>query len=220
MPGERDWLLVGRMVPRRLKMNALVDFFMRWAVINDEAEQAGCGSMPELFANYAGTREEIMPAFETGPLDVPAKPWFFVPRETPAIDWIDQGDMDEDIVELLSNKIREMQEIRRSIVEAGMKIHEDGGEDAAVRAWHEALKRNPRDTMLLDRLYLMAVNARAFKEVGNVAGAAQCYETMIAIRPGDIGIIEEYAQCLMLLGKKDLAGRVLEKAKEMAADGD
>ena len=82
------------------------------------------------------------------------------------------------------------------------------------------MKRNPHDTMLLDRLYVMAVNARAFKQVGNIAAAAQCYEAMVAVRPTDIQVVEEYAGCLAMLGKKDLAARVMEKAKEMKADVD
>ena len=220
MPGERDWLLVGRVVPRQLKMDAVLTFFTRWSVVNEEAEKAGCGSIQELFANYVGTREEIMPAFEAGPLDVPVKPEFFVQKETPEISWILQGDMDADIMESLSREICAMQDVRRDIIKATALIGTDGGEDKALAVWAEAMKRNPHDTMLLDRLYVMAVNARAFKQVGNIAAAAQCYEAMVAVRPTDIQVVEEYAGCLAMLGKKDLAARVMEKAKEMKSDVD
>lgn len=215
MPGERDWMLSGRMVPRRMKMDAVVEFFTRWSVVSEEAEEAGCGSLQELLANYAGTRGEIMPAFGAGGLDAQVRPEFFVQKETPEIAWIDPGDMEDDMMELLSNQIAELQAVRRSIVEAATLIHKEGGETEAVKMWNAAMKRNPHDTMLLDRLYLLAVNARAFMEVGNVAGATQCYETMIGIRPGDIRVVEEYARCLAMLGKKEMAATVMDKVKEM-----
>ena len=81
------------------------------------------------------------------------------------------------------------------------------------------MRRNPNDTMLLDRLYRLAVNARAFKDLGRPADAAYCYETMIAINPADIRVIEEYAALLQQLGKRNLAAEVLRKVRELKAGG-
>ena len=215
MPGERDWLLTGRTVPRKTKMSAVLGFFARWSVVSKEAEEAGCGSVQELFANYVGAREDVSPVFSQGNLSVPARPEFFVQKETPDIGWIVPDDMDADIVESTAKAIRDMQDVRRSVVSAAVASRAKDRLDEAVRAWADAMRRNPHDTMLLDRLYLLAVNAKAFMEVGNVAGAAQCYETMVAIRPTDIRVVEEYARCLQMLGRRALADRVMEKVKEM-----
>ena len=215
MPGERDWLLTGRSVPRKMKMSAVLGFFSRWSVVSEVAEEAGCGSVQEIFANYVGTREDVSPVFAQGDLSAPARPEFFVQRETPDIGWIVPDDMDADIVESTAKAIRDMQDVRRSVISAAVTSRSHGGLDEAVKAWADAMRRNPHDTMLLDRLYLMAVNAKAFMEVGNVAGAAQCYETMVAIRPTDIRVVEEYARCLQMLGRRALADRVMKKVKEM-----
>jgi len=215
MPGERDWLLTGRAVPRKMKMSAVLGFFARWSVVSKDAEEAGCGSVQEMFANYVGTKEDVSPVFSQGNLSVPARPEFFVQKETPDIGWIVPDDMDADIVESTAKAIRDMQDVRRSIISAAVASRGREGLDEAVRAWADAMRRNPHDTMLLDRLYLMAVNAKAFMEVGNIAGAAQCYETMVAIRPTDIRVVEEYARCLQMLGRRALADKVMEKVKEM-----
>jgi 3-deoxy-D-manno-octulosonic-acid transferase len=214
MPGERDWIIAGRTGGETVKMGDLMDIFSRPEAISPEAEEAGCGSMQELFASYAGSREDVMPAFESGDMSAPARPEFFVSKETPDLDWIVPDDMYADIVEMLAERIRALQEVRRSIVRACARSTEPGGMDEAVSLWAEAMKKNPHDTMLLDRLYLMAVNARAFHDVGNVAGAAQCYEAMVAIRPNDRRVVAEYAKCLRNLGKKEMAAAIERRMRE------
>ena len=219
MPGERDWLFTGRKTRRIVKMSAVLDFFARENVITKEAEEAGCCSMQEVFANYVGTREDVMGAFGAGDLSAKVSPGAFISTKTPDIAWIVPDGMDADIVENLAAQIRRLQDVRRKIVKAGIRFAEKGGAAEAVDAWAAALRENPRDVMLLDRLYMMAVNARAFKSIGNLQAAKECYEAMVSIRPNDAGVVEEYAQTLQLLGKRDMAARIHRKAMEIRSAG-
>lgn len=215
MPGARDWLVTGRPVPRKDKMGALLEFFARPGLLTPETEEAGCCSLSELFASYAGSKKDLARAFTLNKPSTRIEPQYFILDETPDIDWISPDEMDGDVVANLASAIRILQENRRSIIKAGMLSQSPEKENEAVAAWAEAMKLNPRDTMLLDRLYLLAVNARAFTEVGNIAYAAKCYETMIAIRPGDATVLEKYAACLDRLGKRGLAAAVREKARTL-----
>ena len=219
MPGERDWMITGRKTRRIVKMSAVLDFFSRENVITKEAEEAGCCSMQEVFANYVGTRDDVMGAFGAGDLSAKVSPGAFVSTHTPDIAWIVPDGMDADIVESLAAQIRRLQDVRRRIIKAGMRYAEKGGAGEAVDAWAAALRENPRDVMLLDRLYMMAVNARAFKSIGNLQAAKECYEAMVAIRPNDAGIVDEYAQMLQALGKRDMAAKVHRKAVEIRSGG-
>ncbi len=219
MPGERDWMITGRKTRRIVKMSAVLDFFARENVITREAEEAGCCSMQEVFANYVGTKEDVMGAFGAGELSAKVTPGAFVSTKTPDIDWIVPDGMDADIVERLAAQIRRLQDVRRRIIKAGIRYSEKGGAAEAVDAWAAALRENPRDVMLLDRLYMMAVNARAFKSIGNLQAAKECYEAMVSIRPNDAGVVEEYAQMLQMLGKRDVAAKVHRKAVEIRAAG-
>ena len=179
--------------------------------------------MQELFANFAGSRADIAPAFaqfSRDGLSAPARPEYFVPENTPDIGWISPDGMDPDMVAGIADLIVECQLNRRSIISADLKFNREGLVEDAVGQWAAALKKNPHDTMLLDRLYVMAVNARAFRDVGNFAAAAQCYEAMVSIRPGDIPVVEEYAKTLLSLGKKDLASRIMSRAREMRMELD
>ena len=64
--------------------------------------------------------------------------------------------------------------------------------------------------MLLDRLYQLVVNARAFKNFGKIAEAAQCYDIYFAIRPSDLRVADEYAILLDALGRKEESAKVSE----------
>lgn len=215
MPGECDWMLSGKPSGAKTKMSAVLDFFSRRGASSPEAAEAGCSSVQGLFASYAGERTALEPAFAAGGLDVPARPEFFLSEETPDIGWIVPDDMDADVVESLASKIRALQDVRRDIVRAAVASRRQGGEEEALRIWAGAMERNPRDPMLLDRLYRLGVNARAFRDVGNAAYAAKCYDTMIAINPRDAGVLREYALCMKTLGRHALAAKALERAAEL-----
>ncbi len=213
MPSENEWLLTGRMQVCQLKADVLLDAFSPDGAIEDLAA-AECDSLPQLFASYVGTREEVLPAFQ-GDLSIKVQPDFFIPREIPAIDWLAQGDTDDDIWEAVKREIRSFQVVRRVIAEGNLLSRQKGKGDAAIDKWAAAALRNPHDIMLLDRLHRLAVNARAFEKIGNLKGAAKCYETMISVRPKDAVSIACYAECMRRLGYKDIAEAAAKKAKEL-----
>ncbi len=215
MVSQHEWLLTGRPRPRKVKLGAMLEFFLRSGVISTDAEKAGCGSIQDIMANYVGSKEEILPAFEGGDLSAVVKPEFFISNDLPAFDWIIPDGVDSDMVDAVASSIRSRLATRKKIVRAEIVSREKGSDERALAMWAEAMRENPCDTMLLDRLYTLAVNARAFKDLGKTVDAAYCYETMIAIRPNDIRVIEEYAALLLQLGKRDLAGKILSKVREM-----
>lgn len=213
MPGENDWLLTGRMTPRNLKLDVMLDLFSPEGATEDLV-QAECESFPELFASYVGTREDILPAFQ-GDLEVPVRPECFMTKDIPALDWIVRGGAEEDIWSSVMQEIRSMQVIRRVIIEGNMLALQKGSLDEAIDKWAAAILRNPHDIMLLDRLYRLAVNGRAFEKLGNLKGAVRCYETMIAVRPRDAATMRRYAECMRMLGRADVADAAEKKAKEL-----
>lgn len=210
MPGENDWLLTGRMEPGRVKLDVALEVFAREQSFEDLAD-AECETLSSLFASYVGCREDVMPAFD-GDLDAVVRPEFFLTQEIPVADWFERGDVDEDIYESIGREIRSVQVVRRLVVEGNMFARKRDGIEAAEEKWSSAARRNPHDPMLLDRLYRLALNARVFMKVGNFKGAARCLETMIVIRPTDAAAIAQYADCLKLLGKRELAAEVRSRA--------
>lgn len=213
MPGESDWLLTGRKTSRRLKLGAMLDMFSREGAFEDLAK-AECDTLADLFASYVGRREDVMPAFD-GDLKAQVRPEHFISRTPPPLDWIVPGDIDEDIYKSVTGEMRSRQNVRRSIVEGNMLAMENGKIDEAIAKWADAMLVNPHDTMLLDRLYRLAVNAVAFERVGNLKGAAKCYETMVSIRPRDAAAMMKYAACMRSLGQKEIAEIAEKRAKEM-----
>ena len=214
-----DWMLVARTSDRKLKLDAVLGFFSRNGTTSIEVEEAGAGSIQGVFANYVGSLKEIAPAFQNGDLSVSVLPEHFVLKGVPSLDWIEPDGLDPDIVDSIASAIRETMSVRRTIVSAEVRSRSKDGGDKALQMWAGAMRRNPHDTMLLDRLYRLAVNARAFKDLGRPADAAYCYETMIAINPADIRVIEEYAALLQQLGKRNLAAEVLRKVRELKSGG-
>ncbi len=208
MPGERDWLLSGRLRPFTLKMSAVLDFFSQSdALISVEAEEAGCGSVAELFASYVGRREDVMPAFANGDLKTLVRPEHFLSAETPDIPWILPDDMDADIVEGLAEGIRRAQTVRRTVVKGNLAARSQKM-DEAIEAWSQANVSNPRDTMLQSRLFQLAVNARALSNFGRTADAAQCYDILFAVCPTDLSVAEEYFNALTILRRTEDAAKV------------
>ena len=205
MPGERHWLLVGRR-EAALPLAAALERF---------AADSGLGSPVGAFASYAGSREEVMPAFEEK-LDGKVVPQWFVTREVPRLDWIDFAGIDADIAAETRAEIRSMQVVRRLVLEgniAAAKADDEKALDDAVDCWVRAAKRNPRDPMLLDRLDRLSRNGETFFRLGKFQQAMKCYETVIAVRPRDEEAIANFAACLRRIGRSDLADKVLEKTK-------
>jgi len=213
MPGEEDWVVVGRREAQGVRLGAMLDAFSREGAFEMLAE-AKATALSDVFASYAGPLSDAMGAFAAGNLDAVVKPEFFITKEIPPPDWISQDDVDGDIFRETLAEMRSMQVVRRLILE-GRMLADSGKVDDSTATWARAMLRNPRDTMLLERLDRLGRNASAFLRIGNVAAAANCYETIIVVNPKDASAVFNYGVCLKRLGKKDLSRQVLERAKEM-----
>lgn len=213
MPAENEWLITGRLGCHVLKLDAMLDLFSPDGAVEDLAE-ADCTSFPELFANYVGTREEVLPAFQ-GDMNAVVRPEAFISKDIPPLGWIVRGGADEDIFASVMQEIRSMQVVRRLVVQGNMLAQDAEKFGEAIDKWSAAMLRNPHDTMLLDRLYRLAVNAHAFERVGNLKGAAKCYETMVSVRPKDSAAMMRYADCMRRLGQKEIADAAEKRARDL-----
>ena len=215
MFSKTEWMIVGMFGKSKVKMLDMLDFFSREGVISVDAENSGAGSIQDVFASYAAKREAVMPVFTLSTQDFNVAPQYFLSEKIPPFDWIDPDGVDADIVESISSLIYERQYWRRIIVKAEEVSLNKNTLDQAIEMWTEAMKENSSDTMLLDRLYRMAVNAKVFKDLGKFADAAYCYEMMLAIRPEDKRVGEEYVKLLQQLGKRDFAETIQKKLKSL-----
>ena len=212
MPGEKDWLLIGNLSTNPVPLaKAMEDF---------AADPKCMTSVAEVFASYAGTREDILPAFKRK-LKGEVVPEWFVTEKIPEIDWIDTSDVDEDILKATLSDIRSAQVMRREFLRGNMlaaKATDKKGEEAATDAWAKVAIRSPNDPMLLERIERLNNNAKGFLEVGKVLQAMKCYETVVLIRPNDPVAIHNFGACLMKIGKRDMAEKVLAKAKKLSEE--
>ena len=207
MPGRQHWLLVGRADTNRVSLAAAMDVL---------AFDAGCTSLPELFANYVGRREDVMPAFKSD-LRGEVVPEWFMTREIPSVDWLDTAGVDDDILRETRAEMRSMQVVRRVALEGDMlaaAAKDKAGEEKAAAAWARAALRNPNDLFVLERLDRLSRNAQGFLSVGKLLPAMKCYETMVLVKP-DSRNVHNFGICLKRLGKLDLAEKVLKRAEDL-----
>ena len=214
MPGEKDWLLIGNMSTNAVPFAKAMEEF---------AADTNCTtSVAEVFASYVGTREEILPAFERK-LKGEVVPEWFVTKEIPEIGWLDVSGVDEDILKATLSEIRSAQVMRRELLRGNMlaaKAKDKKGEEAATDVWAKVAIRSPNDPMLLERIDRLNRNAKGFLEVGKPLQAMKCYETVVLIRPNDPVAIHNFGACLMKIGKRDLAEKVLKRAEALASRGE
>ena len=212
MPGEKNWLLIGNLSTNPVPLAKAMEEF---------AEDTNCTmSVAEVFASYAGTREEILPAFNRK-LEGKVVPEWFVSKDIPEIKWLDTSGVDEDILKATLSEIRSAQVMRRELLRGNMlaaKAKDKKGEEAATEVWAKVAIRSPNDPMLLERIERLNNNAKGFLEVGKVLQAMKCYETVVLIRPNDPVAIHNFGACLMKIGKRDLAEKVLAKAKKLSEE--
>lgn len=210
MPGERDWLLIGNMSTNAVSLAKAMEVF---------AEDTNCTmSVSEIFASYAGTREDILPAFGRK-LKGEVLPEWFVTKDIPEIGWLDVSGIDEDIRKTVLAEIRSKQVVRRELLRGNMlaaKAADKKDEEAATEVWAKVALRNPNDSMLLERIENLNRNAKGFLEVGKVLQAMKCYETIVLIRPSDATAIHNFGACLMKIGKRDMAEKILARAKKLS----
>ena len=210
MPGEHDWLLVCRSETNKTSLAAAMDFF---------AADTNCTmSVPEIFASYVGTREDVIPAFRSV-LEGTVVPEWFVTEDIPKLDWLDASGVDADISQATLAEIRSVQVVRRTVLRGRMlaaKAVDKKGEEEATDMWARAALRNPHDPMLLERIEVLNRNAKGFLKVGKVVQAMKCYETLVLIRPDDPVAIHNFGMCLKKIGKLDMAEKVLERARKLS----
>ena len=212
MPGEKDWLLIGNLSTNAVPLAKAMEEF---------AADTNCTtSVAEVFASYAGTREDILPAFERK-LQGEVVPEWFITTKIPEIDWLDVSGIDEDILRATMSEIRSAQVMRREFLRGNMlaaKATDKKGEEAATEVWAKVAIRSPNDPMLLERIDRLNRNAKGFLEVNKPLQAMKCYETVVLIRPNDPVAIHNFGACLMKIGKRDLAEKILAKAKKLSEE--
>ena len=213
MPSTDEWVFVGRRSPRKIKLDAMLDVFSREVAFEALAE-AKATALSDVFASYVGNLADVSGAFASTNLSVAVRPEFFVTKDIPPLDWVAQGDVDDDIYKATLAEMRSMQVVRRLVIEGDL-IAAEGRADDATEVWARAMLRNPRDPMLLDRLDKLSRNAETLLAVGNVAAAAKCYETMVVINPTDASAVLKYGMSLRRLGKKEMSDQVLKRAGEL-----
>lgn len=219
MPGERRWLLVGRNKPRKIRLSEMLDVFVRERAFEDLAK-ARCGTLPEMFANYVGTANDVVPAFFQMAKDEKMQPELFVTEEVPKIDWIDPEGLDDDIRRSVLAEIRSMQVVRRLALKGAMQVKtvkDKQGEEAVAEIFARVATRNPNELFVLERMDRLERNARGFLEVGKILMALKCYETMVLICPENAAAVHNFGMCLKKIGKLDLSEKVLERARMLAA---
>ena len=116
-------------------------------------------------------------------------------------------------------EIRSAQVMRRELLRGNMlaaKATDKKSEEAAIEVWAKVALRNPKDPMLLERIDNLNRNAKGFLEVGKPLQAMKCYETVVLIRPNDPVAVHNFGACLMKIGKRDMAEKVLARAKKLA----
>ena len=214
MPGERDWLLIGNLSTNPVPLAKAMEGF---------AADTNCTtSVAEVFASYAGTREDILPAFGRK-LEGEVVPEWFVTEDVPKVGWLDVSGIDEDILKQTLSEIRSAQVMRRELLKGNMlaaKATDKKGEEAATDLWAKVAIRSPNDPMLLERIDNLNRNAKGFLALNKTLQAMKCYETIVLIRPNDATAIHNFGACLMKIGKRDMAEKVLARAKKLAARGE
>jgi hypothetical protein len=212
MPGEKDWVVIARPAEARPRLDDMMELFAREGAFKDLAD-AQCDSLPVAFASYAGTREGIMPAFNGE--DAPVEPENFVTRDVEPVDWIAPGTVDADIRDAALKEMRSMQIVRRIVLVGDMQAGRHD-EEKSVEVWARAALRNPGDTILVERLERLSVNAQTFLKLGKAAMAAKCYDTMAQVCPNDPLPVYNYGVCMRQLGEHELADLAFKRADELA----
>ncbi len=210
MPGEGAWLVAGCGSP---KLDDFMDLFAREEAFEDLAV-AALSSPADVFADFAGTAESAIGAFRDDEADEEVRPEYFLTRDIPVIDWLAFDSVDGDIAAKVRERMRTVQVIRRLVVEGAM-LGLKGDEEGAVDAWSRAALRNPGDSFLCERLVTLEKNAALFMKIGNVKGAARCYETLVTVRPDSAANLRGYAASMLKLGETNVAERAFTLANTM-----
>lgn len=221
MPGSSRWLLIGRQAKAKVRLAEMFDVFVRERTFEDLA-RARCGTIPEVFANYVGTADDVVPAFFNLAKDEKMGPGLFVTKDVPKLDWLDAEGVDDDIRKSVLAEIRSLQIVRREVIRGALAIEavkDKKDEEKATEILSRAALRNPNDLFVLERLDRLERNAQGFLSLGKILMAMKCYETMVLIRPDDASAVHNFGMCLKKIGKLDLAEKILKRAETLASKG-
>jgi len=215
MPGEFDWLVTWSSSGGKTSFSDIMDRYA--ALENAEAlAQAGCDSVPAVFASFVGSVRDVKPAFSTLAPDEKVAPELFVTKQLPTLEAFDLEGLDADVRQKLTEEIRSYQNVRRVILE-GCIASRKGESERAVEAWARAAKLHANDTMLIERLDHLRTNGEVFYRLGKPAMAARCYDIMAQIRPNDPVPVFNYGVCAQRLGDAALAEKAFERARQLDA---
>ena len=209
VPSERRWVLVGWNGEGKVHLDKAMENFSM------DAEESV--SIPEIFASYVGSHEDVLPAFALKH-EGKVLPEWFVTKDIPVIKWLNTEGVDKDILSATLKEIVELQHTRRLILEANMlsrAVKTKDDEPAVTERWAKAFARNPHDPILLERIEILNRNAAGFLEVNKLFQAMKCYETIVLINPKDAAAIHNFGICLKRIGKLDLADKVLKQAERV-----
>ena len=207
MPGEKSWLVVEHPETNRISLAAAMDAFA-----GDEKLTL---SLPEVFSSYAGKIKDVLPAFDSE-LKGEVVPQWFVSRDVPGIDWIDESGVDKDILGKVLSGINTAQRARRTLLEGNilaLSAKDKEGERLAIEKWSMAYGMCPRDPMMSERLGNLERNGKGFMAVGKLLQAMKCYETIILINPEDSVAILNFGMCLKKIGRIDMAEKVFSEVE-------
>ena len=126
-----EWTFVGRRAASVVKMDAMMDVFAREGAFELLAE-AKATALSDVFASYVGSLSDTADAFKGGDLSVKIRPEFFVTKEIPKIDWIERGDVDEDIYRETLAEMRSMQVVRRLVIQGSLTAEKGEEENADI----------------------------------------------------------------------------------------
>ena len=96
MFGEYDWMMTGRKEKVKSPLDGVFEIFGSESAFPDLAA-VRIESAADIFASYCGPLVQIYGGFDTGGLDAPARPEFFLTKEVQNIDWLDDGGIDADV---------------------------------------------------------------------------------------------------------------------------
>lgn len=208
-PGNGDWLIIGAEHGCSNTLERVMDAF---------ANEETVFSLPEIFANCAGTVGEVLPAFKFLNPGDGVVPELFVSKEIPAFDWLTDGNVDADIVKSTRQEMRSMQVVRRVVLE-GAVLSREQKEDESIAKWTNAYRRSRNDTLLLERMDHLRSNAEVFYKIGKFGMACKCYETLIRIDQNDYVAMVNLGSCLKALGKREASEAVFKKAESVRMKG-
>ncbi len=227
--GRYDYVVTSS---KMVKADSVLDLFADQKAFEVFAG-AGIFSPADVFACAVGTDYEVEPALLKMPSFSHLKAGWNAPRLAfeplptnyltsvdaslitpyyiPPMDWFVKGDVDGEVFVSMTNRIKDIQAMRREII-VGFSLANSGGVTNALDKWSSAAKVNMNDPLLSNLADSMDIEGRRYLRIGNMNGAIRCYENRLLIRPKDVAAIHNFGVCLKRCGHPEMAVRVFAQA--------